>query len=83
MATKPFADIVPLLGRGIVYDGNKTYVIELAKMNQPTEAGSTNLGMWLQGPSRRVSIDAGPFPFNNAYRELDRLSKIARKGSVL
>ena len=78
MTTRPYADISPLLGRGIVYDGNKTYVIELKKMNLPEEAGSTHLGMWMQGPSKLVNVDAGPYPFENAYSELARLSKQAR-----
>jgi len=74
MAVKPFADIAPLLGRGIVYDGTKTYTIHLQEMNTPKDAASVNLTLWMKG-SRKQTVDAGPFPYALAYTEMTRLAK--------
>ncbi len=73
MAVKPFADIAPMLGRGIVYDGSKTYTIHVQETNAPKDAASVNLTAWMQG-SRCETVDAGPFPFAHAYSEMARLS---------
>lgn len=68
------AHFSPSLKHGVVYTNDNTYVIEVGKMYQPEEAGTTHLGMWMQGPDDLQKMKAGAYPFRNVYDSMKKKS---------
>jgi hypothetical protein len=79
MPRKEFARFSATLGRGVVYTGYGTYVIEVSKMYQPEVAGCTNLYMWMQGPQDIQEMEAGDYPFKAVYDQLKAAVEAVRK----
>ncbi|MFH1170923.1 MAG: hypothetical protein V1778_00055 [bacterium] len=68
-----------ILGRGVVYAAQETYVIEVGKMYQPERAGTTNLNMWMQGPGDIQEMEPGEYPFIAVY---DRMKEAAEEAAA-
>lgn len=63
----------PLSGCGVVYDGDEAvYLLDVKKMYAPEPAEGVHIAMWMQGPGDYRSIEAGSFPFREAYDEMSR-----------
>ncbi|MFA6131588.1 MAG: hypothetical protein WC702_00770 [Patescibacteria group bacterium] len=71
------AHISGTLGCGVVYDGDKVFLIK-ADEKEPREAGTTNLGMWMQGPSDIEAVVAGEYPYAEAFASLQEATDKAR-----
>jgi len=70
------------LARGVVYMGEKVYVIEVKKMYKPEEAGGTHFGMWMQGPDDIKEMEAGDYPFTAVYDCMNNAFKKVRARSM-
>ena len=75
-----FIEYSPLLGHGIVFDGNKaTYIVDVGKMYQPEDSNGMHLEMWMQGSDDYRIIPAGKYPYYAAYDEIARTQNEAMK----
>jgi hypothetical protein len=70
MGTAHFSGI---LGHGVVYTDDITYVLDIKKMHQPEPAENTHIGMWMQGSSDVQIMDAGEFPFVAVYDAMEKV----------
>lgn len=71
------AHFSPTLARGVVYMKGRTYIIQVGKMYQPEDAGATNIGMWMQGPSDIQQMESGGPPFTAVYDRMRRMAEAA------